>query len=123
MEAVDPVSLFSFGVGVVFALLFAQAFTQSQMKKQEEIAKRGQTTMGKIVGVWRPPLAGSFPRLYVEFEPLGASRVVRACHIDRRSLDGVNASLPAVGTYVNVRYLPDRPTEAVIAKLVSRFHR
>ncbi len=123
MDAVDPVSLFSFAVGVVFALIFAQQFTQQQMRRQEEIAKRGQATMGKIVGVWRPPLAGSFTRLYIEFEPLGARQPVRACHIDRRCADEPNSSLPAVGTYVNIKYLPDRPTEAVIAKLVSRFHR
>lgn len=123
MDAIDPVALFSFGVGVVFALIFAHVFAEQQMRRQDEIAKRGQTTMGKIVGVWRPPLAGSFTRLYIEFEPLGASQLVRACHIDRRSADDLSASLPAVGTYVNVRYLPDRPTEAVIAKLVSRFQR
>jgi len=31
------------------------------------------------------------------------------------------ASLPAVGTTVRVKYLPERPSCAVIAKLVSRF--
>ena len=45
---------------------------------------------------------------------------MQTCHVDRRLGDSV-ASLPAVGTWVRVKYLPERPSRAVIAKLVSRF--
>jgi hypothetical protein len=31
------------------------------------------------------------------------------------------ASLPAVGSTVRVKYLPEQPSRAVIARLVSRF--
>ena len=78
-----------------------------------------KSRLEKWPGIWRPPLAGSFTRLYIEFEPAGRRELVRACHIDRRSAAEMNASLPAIGSYVNIRYLPDRPQEAVIAKLVS----
>jgi hypothetical protein len=45
---------------------------------------------------------------------------VQTCHVDRRTGEST-ASLPAVGTVVRVKYLPERPSRAVIAKLVSRF--
>jgi hypothetical protein len=45
---------------------------------------------------------------------------VQTCHVDRRAREWA-ASLPAVGSFVRVTYLPERPSRAVIAKLVSRF--
>ena len=72
-------------------------------------------------GLWRPPVFGAFTRIYFEFEPSGSQDAVRTCHVDRRSSGELAASLPAVGSSVGIRYLPENPTQAVIAKLVSRF--
>ena len=68
----------------------------------------------------RPPLFGAFTRVYFEFHPVDARASVLTCHVDRRMGESM-ASLPAVGTTVRVKYLPERPSCAVIAKLVSRF--
>jgi hypothetical protein len=88
---------------------------------QQEILKRGAAAQGRILRVWRPPLFGAFTRVYFEFEPIEASSAVQTCHIDRRTLGGPTASLPPVGSRVGIRYLRESPTQAVIAKLVSRF--
>jgi hypothetical protein len=93
------------------------------VQQAQEILKRGQCADGKVLRVWRPPIAGSFARVYFEFEPEGLGRLVRCCHVDRRPPDLQLASLPPVGASVRVSYLPENPTRAVIAKLVSRFSR
>jgi acetyl esterase/lipase len=49
----------------------------------------------------------------------GWKNQIQTCHIDRRSASKLAASLPAVCTSVGVRYLPDDPTAAVIARLVD----
>lgn len=90
-------------------------------RHQQEILKRGQAAHGRILHIWRPRLYGAFPRIYFEFAPPGVDGVVRGCHVDRRSVAELAASLPAVGTTVAVRYLPEKPQVAVIARLVSRF--
>ena len=90
---------------------------------QQEILKRGVLAQGKVVRLWRPPVFGAFTRIYFEFEPIGTQDAVQTCHVDRRSSGELAASLPAVGSPVGVRYLPENPTHAVIAKLVSRFVR
>lgn len=92
-------------------------------QQAQEILKRGRLAEGKVLRVWRPPLTGSFARVYFEFEPEGLGRSVRCCHVDRRPADVQLASLPPVGASVRVSYLPENPTRAVIAKLVSRFTR
>jgi hypothetical protein len=120
---IDPISAFGFLAGTLGAMCLSHILTHTQTRRQQEIVQRGKAIMGKIVHVWRPPLSGSFTRLYIEFEPPNAPGPVRACHIDRRLAGELNASLPSVGTAVNIRYLPERPQEAVIAKLVSRFMR
>ncbi|HKQ81048.1 MAG TPA: hypothetical protein VJS42_02525 [Steroidobacteraceae bacterium] len=120
---IDPVSAVCFLAGTFGAWFVSQSLTSSLARRQQEIAQRGLTIMGRIVGIWRPPLAGSFTRLYIEFEPPNWHGPVRACHIDRREAGELNASLPSVGTTVNIKYLPERPQDAVIAKLVSRFMR
>jgi hypothetical protein len=120
---IDPASAICFLAGTVGAMVASNTLTASQARRQQEIAQRGKAIVGKIVGIWRPPLAGSFTRLYIEFEPPHLDRPVRTCHIDRRLPGELSASLPSVGTSVNIKYLPERPREAVIAKLVSRFMR
>jgi hypothetical protein len=88
---------------------------------QQEILQRGHAAYATILRVWRPPLAGSFHRIYFEFAAPGLAAPVQTCHIDRRSLGELTASLPPVGANVAIRYLPENPSQAVITKLVSRF--
>lgn len=119
----DPASAICFLAGTLGAVVVSNTLVASHTRRQQEIAQRGKAIVGKIVGIWRPPLMGSFTRLYIEFEPPHLDRPVRTCHIDRREAGELNASLPSIGTSVNIKYLPERPREAVIAKLVSRFMR
>jgi hypothetical protein len=87
---------------------------------QQEILQRGALAQGRVLRIWRPPLFGAFTRVYFEFQPVDARQSVQTCHVDRRMGESL-ASLPAIGTWVRVKYLPERPSRAVIAKLVSRF--
>lgn len=108
-------------IGGAFIALFASSrLVTLGSQLQQEILKRGAIAQGRILRVWRPPLFGSFTRVYFEFHPHEAPQSVQTCHIDRRLGESM-ASLPAVGTWVRVKYLPERPSRAVIAKLVSRF--
>jgi hypothetical protein len=93
------------------------------VRLQQNILKDGAAAQGKIIHLWRPPLFGAFTRIYFEFQPEGSASAVRTCHVDRRSVGELVASLPAVGSTVSVRYLRENPTQAVIARLVSRFIR
>lgn len=90
-------------------------------RQQQEILKRGHMAHGRVMHIWRPRLHGAFTRIYFEFEPCCAEGTVRGCHVDCRGAGEITASLPAVGTTVAVRYLPETPRRAVIARLVSRF--
>ncbi len=114
-------SLIAFGGGAVVAMILSGKSALKGALVSQQIVRDGQVTEGRVVDVWRPPVAGSFPRIYFEFQPQGSERVVRCCHTDRRSLSGEVTSLPAVGATVTVRYLPEDPHRAVIARLVSRF--
>jgi hypothetical protein len=106
--------------GALVALFASSRFVALGAQLQQVILKRGAIAQGRILRVWRPPLFGSFTRVYFEFHPQEAPLSVQTCHVDRR-LGESSASLPAVGTWVRVKYLPERPSRAVIAKLVSRF--
>ncbi len=114
-------ALIAFCGGAVLAMILSGKLTLRGLLTAQQIARDGQVAEGRIVRVWRPPVAGAFPRIYFEYQPAGMSSRVRCCHTDRRMLDGDVPSLPAVGTQVTVRYLPKDPRQAVIAKLVSRF--
>lgn len=113
--------ILAFISGAMVAAIMSSLTVSRAVKAQQEILKRGQIAHGRIMHIWRPKLRGAFARIYFEFEPDGADGTVRGCHIDRRPVDEMQASLPAVGTTVSVRYLPDQPRQAVIARLVSRF--
>jgi hypothetical protein len=119
----ELMSVAAFIGGAVWSLLATQRFDAKGLDLQRDILKRGAQAQGRIVKVWRPPLMGSFPRVYFEFEPEGVAQTVRGCHVHRGAHEGFVASLPAVGTHVAVRYLPENPAQAVIAKLVSRWSR
>lgn len=114
-------ALIAFAGGALLAMIVSGKLAFKGVLAAQQIVKQGQLAEGRVVRVWRPPVVGSFPRVYFEFEPEGHGRVIRCCHIDRRPLSGANASLPAVGASVSIRYLPENPARAVIAKLVSRF--
>ena len=90
-----------------------------QALKQRDIARRGAVCQGRVVAIQRPFFLDSCTRLYFDFVPEGAEHEIRACHVDRRTQEELMASLPAQGTVVSIRYLPDRPRAAVIGKLVS----
>lgn len=113
--------IIAFLSGAMVAAIFSSLTVSRASRQQQEILKRGQMAHGRILHIWRPKLYGAFPRVYFEFEPPGVDGTVRGCHVDRRSAGEPTASLPAVGTTVSVRYLPEKPQEAVIARLVSRF--
>jgi hypothetical protein len=117
----EYISAIAFLSGALVAMIASVKSVSRGVQLQQEILKRGLVAQGRIVRLWRPPVFGAFTRIYFEFEPEGAPGAVMTCHIDRRSGGEMSASLPAVGSAVNVRYLRENPTQAVIAKLVSRF--
>lgn len=110
----------AFLAGALVAMIASSRFVALGAQLQQEILKRGIVAQGRILRIWRPPVFGSFTRVYFEFQPHETPESVQTCHVDRRMGEST-ASLPAVGTWVRVKYLPERPSHAVIAKLVSRF--
>jgi hypothetical protein len=118
---VELPSMIAFAGGALLAMILSGKVTLKGLVAAQQIVKHGRLAEGTVVHIWRPPVVGSFPRVYFEFQPDGHDNIVRCCHVDRRSLAGETTSLPAVGTRVTVRYLPKDPTRAVIARLVSRF--
>jgi len=120
---IEFMSVAAFIGGAVFSMFASTRAVEKGLQSQQEILKRGERVEGRVTKVWRPPLMGSFPRVYFEFQPIGAERTVQGCHVDRRVLAGYVSSLPATGTPVSVCYLPEDPGHAVIAKLVSRWVR
>lgn len=116
----EHISALAFLAGALVAMLASVRSVALGSQLQQEILKRGMVAQGRILRIWRPPLFGAFTRVYFEFHPVDAPASVQTCHVDRRMGEST-ASLPAVGTWVRVKYLPERPSRAVIAKLVSRF--
>jgi len=113
-------SAIAFLVGALVAMIASVRHVALGAQLQQEILKRGILAQGRILRIWRPPMFGAFTRVYFEFQPQNDPDSVQTCHVDRR-IGEWTASLPAVGSFVRVKYLPERPTRAVIAKLVSRF--
>jgi hypothetical protein len=113
-------SAIAFLVGALIAMIASVRHVSLGAQLQQEILQRGVAAQGRILRIWRPPVFGAFTRLYFEFQPHEAPASVLTCHVDRRAGEPA-ASLPAVGSVVRVKYLPERPSRAVIAKLVSRF--
>ena len=107
--------------GAMAAAVISCLSASRASREQSEILKRGHAAHGRVLHIWRPKLYGAFTRIYFEFEPAGVEGPVRGCHVDRRVAGELKASLPAIGSTVAVRYLPDSPRQAVIARLVSRF--
>jgi hypothetical protein len=89
-----------------------------RIAKQLLIVQVGATCTGKVVAIQRPFMLDDCTRLYFDFVPTGMSEPVRVCHIARLEPPGPNRPLPATGSTVTIRYLPDRPHQAVIGGLV-----
>jgi hypothetical protein len=106
-------------VAITLWLALKHAIAMHQASVQRDIALRGAMCQGRVVAIQRPFLLDNCTRLYFDFQPHGEMDAVRGCHIDRRSPDELQASLPAQGTLVTVRYLPHEPRRAVIGKLIS----
>lgn len=113
--------IIAFLSGAMAAAVLSCLSASRAAKQQLDILKRGHAANGRVLHIWRPKLYGAFTRIYFEFEPAGTDGPIRGCHVDRRVAGEPMASLPAVGATVAVRYLPDSPRQAVIARLVSRF--
>jgi hypothetical protein len=117
-QLIAPIALL---VGLTLWLAIRHVVRVEQDRRQHEIATRGEFCQGRVVAIQRPFLLDSCTRLYFEFAPPGSEQPVRCCHVDRRPVEEVCASLPSTGTVVTVRYLPEQPSRAVIGKLVSNF--
>jgi hypothetical protein len=113
--------IIAFLSGAMAAAVISCLSASRAAREQLDILKRGHEAHGRVIHIWRPKLYGAFTRIYFEFEPAGVDGPVRGCHVDRRVAGEPKASLPAIGSTVAVRYLPDSPRQAVIARLVSRF--
>lgn len=117
----EYMSAIAFLSGALVAMIASCKSVSRGVQLQQDILKKGILAEAQVIGLWRPPVFGAFTRIYFEFAPDGAPGSVRTCHVDRRRDGELAASLPAVGSTVNVRYLRENPAQAVIAKLVSRF--
>lgn len=117
----EIMSAIAFLTGALVAMIASCQSVSKGAALQREILKRGKVAQGRVLRIWRPPVFGSFTRVYFEFQPEEHESPVRTCHVDRRAYGEPTASLPVAGAEVSVRYMPENPTRAVIAKLVSRF--
>lgn len=107
-------------VGCVVAWLAVRhALAVVREKRHLEIMHRGQSCQGTVVGIQHPFMLDSCTRLYFDFVPQGRSEPLRACHIAHHPPEQVLRALPAAGSSVTIAYLPDRPTQAVIARLIG----
>jgi len=110
---------------VIAALIAIVWFACKQVRaaiedaRQIEIARRGASCQAKIVGIQRPFFLDTCTRLYFDYLPPGSATPIRACHVAHRPPDALRTALPAAGTVVTVRYLPERPKRAVIARLIA----
>mgnify|MGYP001064795273 CR=1 FL=1 len=100
-------------------LALKHALAAHRAAKQRLIARVGVTCLGKIVGIQHPFMLDDCTRLYFDFIPSGMNEPVRACHIAPRDAIGSHRPLPTTGSTVTVRYLPERPRQAIIGTLVA----
>ena len=84
----DLPSLIAFCGGVALAMILSGKVALSGLLSAQQIARDGRSAQGTVLRIWRPPVAGSFPRVYFEFTPEGSEQTFRFCHTDRRVLSG-----------------------------------
>ena len=101
-------------------LALKQAFAAHRAAKQRLIVQVGATCFGKVVAIQHPFMLDECIRVYFDFVPTGMNEPVRVCHIAPRNAIESNRSLPATGSTVTIRYLPEQPRQAVIGKLVAQ---
>jgi hypothetical protein len=106
-------------IGITFWKALAHIAELRQTQRQLLVATRGKLCQGRIIAIQQPFLFEASTRLYFEFMPPGQHKPLYCCHVYRGSED-VSASLPSPGTIVAVRYLPERPEEAILSRLVAR---
>ncbi len=104
---------------VVLWLAIRQGIVVAREKRQMEISHRGESCQGRVVAIQRPFMLDACVRLYFDFVPDGKTKPLRACHIARCSPDQIRRALPVAGSTVTVRYLRERPWQAVIPRLVA----
>jgi hypothetical protein len=114
-------SMFVLPIGLFLATVAWTAIVHClrylRRRRRQEIVRRGTHCEGKVVGILRPSLVDACTRLYVEFEPPGADRPLRLCHVDRDPAAQSRATLLRLGQIVSVCYLPDQPKAALISNL------
>ena len=114
----------SIAIGLLFAitvwLAIKHVIAARREERQRRIAHAGEPCFGRVVAIQRPFMLDDCTRLYFDFTPSGAQQPVRACHVARASKEDDSPNpLPAQGSIVAIRYLPERPQRAVIGKLVA----
>jgi hypothetical protein len=104
---------FLIAITVWMALQYAIAAHRAEGQRQ--IATGGVACLGRVVAIQRPFMLDDCTRLYFDFVPMGTEELVRGCHITHRAHhDDSTMPLPAQGTLVRVRYLPEEPHRALI---------
>jgi hypothetical protein len=102
-------------IGITVWIALQYAIAAHRAEGQRQIAKGGVACLGRVVAIQRPFMLNDCTRLYFDFVPMGTEELVRGCHITHRTQDGDSTlPLPAQGTLVRVRYLPEQPHRALI---------
>jgi hypothetical protein len=96
----------------LLVMVVSNLVLRHRLRLQEEIIERGTCIDGKVTAI----CGGATKRVYFEFSPPGSELPLQCCHIDRREARTLT-SLPTPGTLVQIRYLPENPRRAVIARL------
>jgi hypothetical protein len=111
--------LFSVLAGVIAWLAVRHALAVARERQQLKISEQGKSVQGRVVGIQQPFMLDACVRLYFDFVPAGRDKPLRACHIARCTPEQARRALPVAGSTVTVRYLPERPEQAVIPRLLS----
>lgn len=99
------------------AIRYALAIVRE--RRQVEISHVGESCQGRVVAIQHPFMLDACVRLYFDFVPAGMDKPLRACHVARCSPDQIQRALPVAGSTVTVRYLRERPRQAVIPRLLA----
>ena len=104
--------------GVVAWLAVRHALAVARERRQVEISHNGKSVQGRVVGIQQPFMLDACVRLYFDFVPAGRDKPLRACHVARCTPEQIKRALPVAGSTVTVCYLPERPEQAVIPRLI-----
>src|SRR5712672_2940250 len=59
---IDPISMLSFCVGALFAFAGSTLTNNRELRRQQEIVKRGEQALGTVTAMRRAPLSPGSPR-------------------------------------------------------------